>query len=128
MQPLRTAILEHATANDIHHDWLIEDPSLPDPKAPSARLWTARVTPPPQDWPKLKRFDLTVIPPHRRLYLDYQGEVAGNRGHVCRLDSGLCEVLLWSDARIVLTMRTEVMQVDLRLTQQAGNHWVAEYC
>ncbi|MEM6507527.1 MAG: hypothetical protein AAF711_18975, partial [Planctomycetota bacterium] len=68
MYRLQTAILEHTTAAGVHHDWLIEDPRLPNPHAPDTKLWTARVTPPPHHWPGLKRFDLTVIPPHRRTY------------------------------------------------------------
>lgn len=126
MQPLRTAILEHATATGVHHDWLIEDQRLPEPKALSARLWTARVTPPPQDWPQLDRFSLTVIPPHRRVYLNYQGDVSGNRGYVRRLASGLCMVSLWAEQRIVLTLHTEAATLHLRLRQQAHDHWVAE--
>eukprot|EP00752_Nemacystus_decipiens_P016137 g14430.t1 len=126
MQPLRTAILEHRTADGVHYDWLIEDPRLPNPKATDARLWTARVTPPPQDWPRLRRFALTVIPPHRRVYLDYQGPVSGDRGEVRRLASGVCEVSLWSEVRIVMQLRTEVMRVELSLKQQAGKHWVTE--
>lgn len=125
MHALRTAILEHTTATGVHHDWLIEDPTLPDPKAQNARLWTARVTPPPQDWPKLKRFELTSIAPHRRHYLTYQGEVPGNRGRVRRLASGTCFVKLWSEKRIVLTMKTDAMQIELQLTRQSADRWLA---
>lgn len=125
MHALRTAILEHTTPTGVHHDWLIEDPTLQDPKATDARLWTARVAPPPQDWPKLKRFGLTVIPPHRRAYLDYQGEVSGNRGHVKRLASGTCDAKLWTAQRIEVALRTESMQIGLLLTRQSKDHWLA---
>lgn len=125
MQALRTAILQHTTPTGVHHDWLIEDPTLPDPKAPDARLWTARVTPPPADWPKLKRLDLTVIPPHRRAYLTYQGPVSNNRGHVKRITSGTCEVSLWSESRIVLTIKTKATTLDLQLQRQSAAHWLA---
>ncbi len=33
------------------------------------------------------------IADHRRAYLDYEGPVSGNRGHVTRLDRGDCRVL-----------------------------------
>lgn len=126
MQTLRTAILEHTTATGVHHDWLIEDPRLQNPKAPDTRLWTARVKPPPQDWPLLHRFSLTVIPPHRRIYLNYQGDVPGSRGHVRRLASGGCKASKWSVQCIVLTLDTQVATLNLRLTQQAHDHWLAE--
>lgn len=125
MHALHTAILEHTTPTGVHHDWLIEDPRLPNPKAPDARLWTARIAPPPEDWAKLKRFDLTVIPPHRRHYLTYQGPVSGDRGHVKRLARGTCFVSLWSEQRIVLTMQTESMKIEMELIRQSGDHWLA---
>lgn len=125
MQPLRTAILEHTTATGVHHDWLIEDPRLPDPQSPTARLWTARITAPPTDWPKLKRFDLTVIGPHRRHYLTYQGPVPNNRGHVKRLAAGTCEAKLWSESRIVLTLKTETATLDLQVQRMTPTHWLA---
>lgn len=125
MYRLQTAILEHTTAAGVHHDWLIEDPRLPDPKAPDARLWTARVAPPPQDWPRLRRFDLTVIPPHRRVYLDYQGPVSGNRGHVRRLMSGVCLVPLWSNGRVVLRLQSGAAVLDLQLQRQSDACWLA---
>lgn len=125
MHALRTAIIEHTTAVNVHHDWLIEDPTLPDPKSPHARLWTARVAPPPHEWAKLKRFDLTVIPPHRRIYLDYQGTVSDNRGYVRRLAQGTCQATLWSQQRILMTMRCEASQLNIQLTRQAGHRWLA---
>ena len=125
MNALRTAILEHTTATGVHHDWLIEDPTLPNPAAPDARLWTARVAPPPQDWPSLQRFDLTVIPPHRRAYLDYQGPVSGNRGYIRRLAHGMCQASIWSTNKIVLSLQSEQVYLVLQLTRLASDRWVA---
>ncbi|MBX2852620.1 MAG: hypothetical protein KTR15_12850 [Phycisphaeraceae bacterium] len=125
MHALRTAILEHTTADGVHHDWLIEDPTRPDPKAPDARLWTARVAPPPQDWPQRRRLELTAITPHRRNYLTYQGPVPGNRGRVRRLASGTCDAKLWTAHRIVLAMKTESIQIELQLVRQSADLWLA---
>ena len=125
MHALRTAILQHTTPTGVHHDWLIEDPTLPNPKSPDTRLWTARVAPPPQDWVKLRRFGLTAIPPHRRAYLTYQGDISGNRGHVIRRAEGTCFANLWTDQRIELTMHTMHLQVSLQLTRQSDAHWLA---
>lgn len=106
MLALRTAVIRHTTAHGVHHDWLIEDPRLPDPQAPHARLWTARVAPPPGDWTKLPRLELTVIAPHRRHYLAYQGPVSGGRGRVQRVLTGVCYAPLWTKERIVLSLDT----------------------
>jgi hypothetical protein len=29
-----------------------------------------------------------TLPPHRKAYLNYEGEVSGHRGNVCRIDTG----------------------------------------
>jgi len=125
MHALRSAILEHTTPTGVHHDWLIEDPTRPDPKAQDTRLWTARVAPPPQDWARLQRFDLIVIPPHRRHYLTYQGPVSADRGRVRRLARGTCFAELWSEQRIVLTLRTDTAVLDLKMQRQSDAHWLA---
>jgi len=125
MHALSTVILEHTTADGAHHDWLIEDPRLPNPQAPDARLWTARVLAPPSQWTQLARFDLEVIAPHRRAYLTYEGPVSGDRGRVRRVAKGWCEVHQWSEGRIVMTLRLNETPLDLQLTHQAQNHWSA---
>jgi len=35
----------------------------------------------------------TALPPHRKHYLDYEGDIAGNRGTVTRVDTGTYEQL-----------------------------------
>lgn len=37
---------------------------------------------------------------HRRVYLDYEGEISGNRGTVRRVDRGVYEVRLWTPERV----------------------------
>ncbi|MGB0768453.1 MAG: hypothetical protein ACPGYV_12175 [Phycisphaeraceae bacterium] len=125
MLALQTVILEHQTAQGIHHDWLIEDPSLSDPQAAAARLWTARIAPPPHLWPTLRRFELTVIPPHRRHYLTYQGPVSNHRGHVKRVLQGRCLTKQWTRQCILLTLQSEAITINLRLDHQANHHWIA---
>ena len=125
MQSLRTAILEHTTADGVHHDWLIEDPRLTNPHATDARLWTARVLPPPAQWAILGEFKLEVLPPHRRAYLDYQGPVSGNRGHVRRIAAGNCLIDLWSAGRIALTMQCDGQCIEIQLHRLASERWAA---
>jgi len=126
MHALRTVILEHTAADGVHHDWLIEDPRLPDPKAADARLWTARVAPPPAHWAALGRFDVEVIAPHRRHYLAYQGPISGGRGRVRRVAEGPCLTQLWTRSRIVLS--TDLANFDpnepVELRHLGGSRWV----
>lgn len=124
MHALRTAVLEHTTDHGVHHDWLIEDPALPDPHAPGARLWTARVPAPPCDWPRCMRLELEVIPPHRRAYLDYQGPISGGRGRVRRVAAGLCTPLLWTGGRILIGTNLVHGNAHIELRQLAGGRWI----
>lgn len=125
MHTLATAILEHTTAAGVHHDWLIEDPTLADPHDPAARLWTARLLPPPARWASLRRIDLVVIPPHRRQYLTYQGSVSGNRGRVRRLAAGVVRPVLWTTGRIVLHAELSGFTGTIDAHQLGGAQWLA---
>jgi hypothetical protein len=52
----------------------------------SGRLVTFSSTQSPTDWDSGSEFE--VLPLHRRRYLDYEGPISGNRGHVQRVASG----------------------------------------
>jgi len=45
------------------------------------------------------------LPDHRLAYLDYEGEVAGDRGRVTRHDAGEYEVVSDTEARLVVVIR-----------------------
>ncbi len=53
---------------------------------------------------------------HRKIYLEYEGEIAGNRGSVRRVDEGTYRVLEWSEnhVRVELAGTQLVGEVDLR--------------
>ena len=53
---------------------------------------------------------------HRRIYLDYEGEISGNRGQVRRVDMGTYRTLEWSAGRVrvAVTGSQLVGEVDLR--------------
>lgn len=85
-------VLEHEW-NGVHWDlmldrgddlstWSIGEPLVPD------RVLAAR-----------------QLPPHRRIYLDYQGEVSGGRGVVQRWDQGVYRVIEWSDDRVEIEIK-----------------------
>lgn len=64
-----------------HFDWLL---SRPD--APELGLWSFRIMCDPSTLPE--RFEATPTPDHRRIYLQYEGEVSGGRGFVRRVNQG----------------------------------------
>ncbi len=51
------------------------------------------------------------LAPHRRVYLEYEGEVSGNRGTVRRVDRGTYIPLVW---------QPDLVRVELRGTQLVG--------
>ncbi len=86
------AILEHQW-NGVHWDFLIEDGSM-------LRAWAI-------DSPVMPEIDLAAreLRAHRRVYLDYEGEVSGGRGTVLRWDRGECGVIEWGEDRVRLVVR-----------------------
>ena len=123
MIPVPTALLLHTTRHGQHHDWLLGDPDRRGD--PAARLWTARVDPPSGDWAGLQQFTLTRLPPHRSIYLRYQGPISGNRGEVRRVDAGYALVLLWRAERIILAVRMSHFTGRIALVPLAGDQWEA---
>lgn len=89
--PLATVLLGHHTPDGSHHiDWMLARDSKNQQRLISFRL--------------AERLDLMGagaaapaerVEDHRPLYLEYEGEVAGNRGSVRRLASG--RVMRWRD-------------------------------
>jgi hypothetical protein len=74
--------------NAWHYDLLLE-PDQPH----EAPLIALRI------WVRVDLIDAASIaserlPPHRREYLTYEGELSGNRGRVSRLAEGTCRVLV----------------------------------
>ncbi len=106
MQCLQTVILHHQTLKDSHYDWLWVNPNHQDQltgfRMPiSATHWQAQ-----QAWP------LIPLPPHRMIYLDYQGSISGNRGTVVRVAQGWLTPLLWAQGR---------WRLEVHLTAALGN-------
>lgn len=123
MLTVPTALLLHRTADGSHHDWLVGTPDYH--RDPGAGLWTARVRPASRHWRGLGRFDLTVIAPHRRAYLDYQGAVPGGRGTVTRIDRGQAVIRLWSRDRIVWELQMRDFTGTIEAQKRTGNNWGA---
>ena len=77
----RFAILTHDHP-ELHWDLLLE-------RETALRTW--RLQRPPDETGPISALPLAD---HREAYLDYEGPVSGNRGHVSRWDSGEMEWLL----------------------------------
>lgn len=73
----RFAVLHHQGVDCPHFDILLET-------APERDLTAWRS---PQ-WPITGVVSLTALPEHRRIYLEYEGVVSGNRGFVSRVAEG----------------------------------------
>lgn len=82
--PMLFALLEHETADGVHWDLLVEQPG-------ASLLATWRLARNPLEHTGLIAGER--IADHRRLYLDYEGPVSGDRGTVRRLARGNVEWL-----------------------------------
>jgi hypothetical protein len=63
-----------------------------------------------------KEFRARALSDHRLLYLEYEGELTGQRGRVRRIDAGTYHVLIWSSdwVRVVVAGLQLVGEIDLR--------------
>ena len=89
---------------------LIRRPRTPTGTASTGTSWsrTARRSGPGRSTRRSSRGSTCPareLPAHRRVYLDYEGEVSGGRGTVRRWDRGECGVLEWGEDRVRLEVR-----------------------
>lgn len=112
----RFVLLEHRWRG-IHWDLMLESGS-------SLRTWAI-------DAPVVEGIDLPArsLPDHRKLYLDYEGEISGGRGSVRRVDEGNYAILAWEAnlIRVVLEGAQLVGEAELCQvggTSDAGGAWI----
>lgn len=109
---LRFVVLTHDWPH-LHWDFLVEM------TAESAlRSW--RLEQPPEPG-LLIRAD--ALPDHRRLYLDYEGPISGNRGEVARWDFGEADICSKGPDEVTLEIRGQRIQGRAVLTRVAGDEW-----
>jgi hypothetical protein len=101
----RFVLLEHQW-NGVHWDFMLEVGEI---------LWTWAI-----DAPIVAGRDLPArrLGQHRRLYLDYEGPVSGDRGSVKRVDSGIYHMVVATDDHVFVIVNgcQLVGEVDLRAT------------
>ena len=105
----RFVLLEHVW-NGVHWDLMLEHGEV-------LRTWAI-------DSPIVAGQDLPAraLPDHRRIYLEYEGEISGNRGHVRRVDTGTYQTLEWSADRVRVHLAGSqlVGEVELRESGSAS--------
>jgi hypothetical protein len=106
----RFVILEHDHPS-LHWDLMLES-------GEKLRTWRL-IAPPEKDNPEIEAepsFD------HRLVYLDYEGPVSGNRGHVHRWDHGIYDVIQEAGGLLLLRFDGTKVQGSASLTQ-SGEKW-----
>ena len=87
----RFVILEHDFPEP-HFDLMLED-------GDSLRTWRL------PEMPGIgKLLFAPELPPHRRMYLDYEGPVGGDRGSVVRRAGGVYRLIPWPDGTFLLEL------------------------
>jgi hypothetical protein len=69
-------------AGDVLRTWAIDAPIVPDVTVPARALGD-----------------------HRRVYLEYEGAISGDRGWVRRVDSGVYEPRIWTAERVEAVLK-----------------------
>jgi len=87
----------------LHWDLLLEN---------SAALRAWRLLQPPDSPPPVPA---EPLPDHRRLYLDYEGPISGDRGSVTRWDAGEYEVVSESPEALVIDLAGAKLRGTYRL-------------
>ncbi len=67
--------------------------------------------------------DAEQLADHRLAYLDYEGPVSGNRGHVTRWDAGQYEIVSRAEDFLNLTLQGPILPCRLSLKKGDGNHF-----
>src|SRR5437588_12372431 len=106
----RYVILEHDWPKR-HWDFMLEVGNV---------LQTWRLVEAPQPGvsiPAEKSFD------HRRMYLDYEGPIRGNRGAVTRWDQGSFETLIDEEKQRVILVRGKRLKGKVELANHPESDW-----
>ena len=83
-----------------HYDLMLSPPG-------AGQLWTWAITANPLCQPLPLECQAERLPDHRRIYLDYQGPVSGDRGHVQQAAKGTCETVVWSEQQVKVRLRLD---------------------
>ncbi|MCL2646262.1 MAG: hypothetical protein FWD61_04545 [Phycisphaerales bacterium] len=85
----------HGEGGGAHYDFFLEVPGR-------EKLMAWRVSRGPEEWGKVDDKELGVerIADHRKVYLEYEGEISGGRGTVKRVAEGVARVVKMTEKEI----------------------------
>ncbi len=112
--PLRFVVLHHSAVDPPHYDLMLET-------EPGSDLATWRF----EHWPIDQPAAIVRLRNHRRLYLDYEGPIAGDRGAVSQLASGRCTIAVQPDGALHVTFDAASPTNHLQLRCISGDRWTA---
>jgi hypothetical protein len=100
----RFVLLEHRWKG-IHWDFMLEHGDV-------LKTWAI-------DSPVVADVDLParLLPAHRPIYLDYEGEISGNRGTVRRVAEGSYAVEIWEEGRVRVRLLGPQLVGDVEIRQ-----------
>jgi hypothetical protein len=111
---LRYAVLWHSQTDEPHFDLLIETYPGSD-----LATWRSPV------WPIERRVELRRLRDHRRIFLDYEGQLTGDRGQVRRVAGGECRVSIGEAGSCQVQFSAGG---GLMIRPVAGDIWEAQAC
>jgi hypothetical protein len=106
-------LLEHRCGDDVHWDFMIEHD--PDGRLPTWRLEHNPVG-------RADPIRATRIGEHRRVYLDYEGPISGDRGDVHRIDRGPAQILEMDDRQLLIELAGERLRGLFELLLSEGDN------
>jgi hypothetical protein len=111
---LRYVVLRHEGIAEPHFDLMFET-------SPGSALATWQSP----RWPIESETPLVRLGDHRREYLDYEGAISGDRGHVRRVTRGYYRLDRTDDTLWRLTFRDMIASSQLVFRRESGERWVA---
>ncbi len=78
-----------------HYDLMLSPPE-------SGLLWTWAIAVNPLDRGLPLECEVERLSDHRRVYLEYEGPISGDRGQVQQVATGSFEVIAWSDQQVAV--------------------------
>jgi hypothetical protein len=112
---VRFAVLRHSDVDEPHYDFLVETSRGSD-----LATWRSPT------WPLEDAVVLTRLKDHRKIYLEFEGELTAGRGRVDRVDGGDCQLSIEENAVWKITILNPKQPMWFTLRHLDGDEWMAE--
>ena len=109
----RFALLQHDSPRGLHWDFLLES-------GQHLEAWSLLSVP-----QRGLELICEALPAHRLIYLDYEGEISGNRGSVTRWDHGTFDLKCGGDPEWLIELHGQRLtgRVSLRRSTEQPEKW-----